>query len=70
MLNLDPVTKFMARVKAMQTGRSKEMRLTYEEAHALSLTIAQLLCEEVKKIEPNDGVIILSGGSLKPTQGK
>lgn len=69
-MNLDPVTKFMERVKAMQTGRSKEMRMTYDEAQMLALTIAQLLAEEVSKIEPNDGVVILHGGSLKPTQGK
>lgn len=69
-MNLDPVTKFMDRVKAMQTGRSKEMRLTYEEAQALALTIAQLLCQEAKKAEPDDGLVIISGGALNPAKGK
>ena len=69
-MNLQPITAFMARVKAMQTGRSKEMRMSYEEAHALSLTIAELLVGEMQKIEPRDDQVIISGGSLKPTQGK
>lgn len=67
-MNLDPIHNFMERVKAMQTGRSKEMRLSYEEAHALSLTIAQLLVVEAKKVVPDDGVVIISGGKLKPPE--
>jgi hypothetical protein len=60
----------MERVKQMQTGRSKEMRMSYEEANSLALTIAQLLVQETKKAEPNDGKVIISGGALKPPKGK
>jgi hypothetical protein len=66
-MNLEPVSAFLERVKQMQTGRSKEMRMSYEEAHKLALTIAQLMTEKVKNIEPDDGVVIVSGGTLKPS---
>ena len=68
-MNVDPITVFLGRVKQMTTGRSKEMRLSYEEAHNLAVSIAQLLAKEVAKIEPPQEILI-SGGSLKPSQGK
>ena len=67
MKNLDSVSAFLDRVKQMQTGRSKEMRLTYEEAHGLAVAIAQLLVKEVAKAEKDDGLVVISGGSLKPS---
>lgn len=69
-MNLDPVHQFLERVKQMQTGRSKEMRMSYEEANKLALTIAQLLVVEAKKVTPDDGTIIISGGSLSPSKNK
>ena len=66
MKNLDSVDLFLSRVKQMQTGRSKEMRMSYEEAQALAVAIAQLLVKEVAKAEKDDGLVIISGGSLKP----
>jgi hypothetical protein len=69
-MNLEPIHSFLERVKQMQTGRSKEMRMSYEEANKLALTIAQLLVVEAKKVEPDDGVIIISGGPLKPPESK
>jgi hypothetical protein len=66
-MNLEPVNAFLERVKSMQNGRSKEIRMTYEEANKLALTIAQLLTEKVKAVEPDDGIVVISGGSLKPS---
>lgn len=65
-MTLDPVTSFLERVKQMQTGRSKEMRMSYEEANKLALTIAQLVTEAAKKVEPDDGIVVIRGGPLKP----
>lgn len=67
-MDLQSVNIFLDRVHKMQVGRSKEMRLTYDEAFKLSLAIAQLMAkklEHVKESEPTQ--IIINGGSLKPS---
>jgi hypothetical protein len=63
------ITDFLARVDKMATSRSKEMRLTYEEANGLSVAIAQILVKRVdEKLVNEEGGIVISGGALKPTQ--
>ncbi len=67
MKHYDAIESFFARTKQMQTGRSKEMRMTYEEAQALALAIGQLLVKEAKaNAKEETGPLIISGGSLKP----
>lgn len=65
------IDNFLNRVKKMTTGRSKEMRLSYEEANLLSVEIGMLLNKRLDEMSEraNDSVII-SGGSLKPPKGK
>lgn len=67
------IQRFTDRVKQMQTGRSKEMRLTYEEAFALVLALSELstklIAAEERLSQSSEGTVI-SGGTLKPTQTK
>ena len=46
------------------------MRLTYEEAHSLSLSIAQLLIKEVKEQAVADTTVVISGGPLRPSESE
>lgn len=68
-MSMSAIERFIDRVQKMTTGRSKEMRLTYDEAFALVLAFsdlsAKLLIAEEKLKESDDGVVIISGGKLK-----
>lgn len=66
-MELSAVHAFLDRVKKMQVGRSKEMRMSYEEAHALSLVIAQLMAKKLEETDTGPTTIIMHGGSLKPS---
>lgn len=68
-MDLTVVHAFLDRVKKMQVGRSKEMRMTYDEAHALSLVLAQLMAKKLEQATADTGptTIIMHGGSLKPS---
>lgn len=62
---MEAINAFFDRVKKMQVGRSKEMRMTYDEAHKLSLDIAQLMAKKIKLDDDEPTQVIISGGGLK-----
>ena len=68
-MDLSAVHSFLDRVKKMQVGRSKEMRMTYDEAHALSLVLAQLMAKKLEEASSDAGPleIVINGGQLKPS---
>ncbi len=61
------LTQFLDRTAKMATSRSKELRLTYEEANGLAIEIAKLMQTRLTEYEQMDGKVIISGGSLKPS---
>lgn len=50
-MNLDTITKFMARVKAASQGRSKDVRLSLEEAQELVSAIGELMAAKISQLE-------------------
>lgn len=69
-MSASALQRFNDRVAKMQTSRSKEMRLPYDEAFELTVAIAELtakLLEAQEKLERIDAPIVLSGGSFKST---
>lgn len=62
---MSAIRNFIGKVKTMQTGKSKEMRLTYDEAFKLSVELNELLLKAVEAKPVDDGKTIITGGSLK-----
>ncbi len=61
----DAIIEFHARVTKMATGRSKEIRMTYEEALELANAIGELSAKLVKANEANSANdTIITGGSF------
>ena len=55
-MNMEPIERFIKRVKGAAVGRSKDVRLTTEEAQELVATIGELLAEQVRLLQqkPSD----------------
>jgi hypothetical protein len=66
-MNLDPIQKYLARVKAAQTSRSNNVRMTMEEAQELANSIAELLLARISGGGRDDSVQVISvdGGGFK-----
>lgn len=47
----DPISKFMGRVKAAQQGRSKDVRLSIDEAQELTTAIGELLAIKLQMVK-------------------
>ena len=56
---IDNVEKFIERVNKMTSTRSRELRLTYEEAHLLSCSISQLLCKKITELSEDSSLQII-----------
>lgn len=50
-LNLDALDKFIKRYEQAITGRSKELRLSIEEAGLISAALSSLLIEKLSNLE-------------------
>lgn len=50
-MNVEPIQNFFKRVKAATAGRSKDMRLSMEEANDLVASIGELLAAHVDEIQ-------------------
>lgn len=73
-MNNDAVNKFLERVRSAQRSRSKEVRLTIEEANEIATNIAQLLGQSTKllndivELQKNQGSptnVAMDGGGFK-----
>ena len=64
----DPISKFMNRVQAAQQGRSKDVRLSIEEAHELTTAIGELLAIKLQAVKLNTSPDVIEvkvdGGSF------
>lgn len=66
-MTLDPIDAFIKRVKGAAAGRSKDVRLTIDEAQALVACLGELLAEHVvlKTNQPEETIkITVSGGKI------
>lgn len=66
-MNLDAIEAFIKRVKGAAAGRSKDVRLTIEEAQMLVACLGELLAEhvELKSNQPEETIqITISGGKI------
>lgn len=73
-MNNDAVNKFLERVRSAQRSRSKEVRLTIDEANEIATNIAQLLGQSTKllndivELQKNQGTstnVAMDGGGFK-----
>lgn len=64
----DPIVKFMGRVKAAQQGRSKDVRLSIDEAQELTTAIGELLAIKLQNVKaekaPDTIEIKVDGGEF------
>jgi len=66
-LNTDPLEAFMARVRTMAQSRSRELRMTSDEAVELSASLSQVLARLVATYAANDGQVLdveIDGGTF------
>lgn len=58
----EPIKKFYKRLE--QVGRSKEIRLSIEEARELGIAISKLMAKTIEKTSDNSDEIVITGGDL------
>lgn len=74
MSNIEVIQRFMTRVRAAKQGRSKDVRMTTEDAQELSNAIGELLATRVSQLEakpPVDETVVtvsVDGGSFRPKE--
>ena len=67
-MNVDPIKRFLSRTKAAVASRSKEVRIPTEEAHELSIAIAELMAAALANspaAPPIELEVKMDGGKLK-----
>lgn len=52
-MSIEPISKFMNRVKTASQGRSKDVRLSLEEAQELMGAIGELMVSKISELEEN-----------------
>ena len=67
-MNYDAINDFLARVKKLNKGNSKDIRLSFEEAHVLAVSIGELLSQAKQKIDKTQVTTtspsVIDGGSF------
>lgn len=70
-MNYDAINDFMSRVKKLNKSNSKDLRLSYEEAHILAISIGELMSQLKQKADTTSIVsapAVIDGGTF-PKKG-
>lgn len=68
-MNIDPVKRYLSRVKAAQASKATEIRMPTQEAHELSMAIAELMAHALQaqaQAAPTTVKVEMDGGGLGP----
>lgn len=67
-MNVDPVKRYLSRVKAATASRAKEIRMPTEEAQELANALGELLAAKIETLQGRPEEVIevqMDGGTLK-----
>lgn len=68
-MNVDPIKRYLSRVKAAQASRATEIRMPTQEAHDLSMAISELMAHALQAQAaqaPTTVKVEMDGGGLGP----
>jgi hypothetical protein len=69
-VSIDPIKRYLSRVKAAQASKATEVRMPVGEAHELSMAIAELMAQALHTqaaahVEPTTIKVEVDGGGFR-----